>query len=174
MTKYAPSPDPVFTALQLTSNTIAAALNVADRCFLNEADRSFLRGHWTRVLEGRVSYFCSDDCDYLTLLDHFVYIVSGEVIAFGGLYRHDSQPESAWLNWFGVDPAHRGNGYGNMLINHLAQIAKRRGAMMLVGYTEDSDDNIGTKRFYESLHFKPSTLYYFRGEEVRLFKRKLV
>lgn len=172
-TSLSPKPEPQLAASPLSGDNIAAALKVADLCFPHPEDQSFLRGHWSRVLDGSVSYFCPDDQDHLTLLDHFVYLAQGEVVAFGGLYRHDRQPNCEWLNWFGVDPTYRGYGYGKTLVEHLSGLALDRGATTLVGYTENADENIGTKRFYESLQFRPTSLYSFRGEEVRLFERQL-
>lgn len=164
---------PELMAVHLCRGTLAAALAVADRCFPNPDDQSFLRGHWTRVIEGQVSYYCPDDKDHLTLLDHFVYQVGSEVVAFGGLYRHDKQVEREWLNWFGVDLDQRGRGFGQKIIEHLATVARTRGAITLVGYTEDAEENDVTKRFYESLGFEPTAVYSFRGQEVRLYERKL-
>jgi GNAT superfamily N-acetyltransferase len=170
---FAPKSVPEISAVSLNTENIAAALAVADRCFPNPQDQSFLRGHWARVLAGNATYFCPDDEAQLTLLDHFVYTQGGEVIAFGGLYRHDAQPDREWLNWFGVDPGYRGHGHGYTIIEHLAGVALRRGSSILVGYTEECEENAGTKRFYVSLQFKPTDLYLFRGEEVRLYERKL-
>jgi GNAT superfamily N-acetyltransferase len=170
---FVPKRLPQISAKPLSRGNVDAALEVADRCFPNPEDQVFLRGHWVRVVERSVTYFCPDDQEQLTLLDHFVYNLDGAVVAFGGLYRHDSQPGREWLNWFGVDPSHRGHGYGRKVVEHLAEIALRRGTSTLVGYTDDSEENTDTQRFYMSLHFQPTVVYSFRGERVRLYERPL-
>ena len=107
------------------------------------------------------------------MLDHFVYRAGDAIVGFGGLYRHDLEMGREWLNWFGVDPGHRGMGYGVRIIEHLVHLAQRRGAATVVGYTEDGEDNLSTQHFYEKLGFRATVLYSFRGEEVRLYEKHI-
>jgi len=167
------TPKPKFGALPLSATNLSAALAVADQCFPNPSDQAFLRSHWDRVIELDVRYFCPDDQRYLTLLEHFVFTKDGQVIGFGGLYRHDQVRDREWLNWFGVDPVERGQGYGERIISYLTELAFRRGSRTVVGYTEDSEDNTSTKQFYQRLGFAPAALYTFRGEIVRLYEKVL-
>jgi GNAT superfamily N-acetyltransferase len=167
------NPKPEFGIFPLSATNLSAALVVADRCFPHSSDQAFLRSHWNRVIELDVRYFCPDDQSDLTLHEHFVFTKDGQVIGFGGLYRHDQIRDREWLNWFGVDPAERGRGYGGRIISYLTELAFRRGSRTIVGYTEDSEDNTSTKQFYQRLGFAPAELYTFRGEVVRLYEKML-
>ncbi len=157
----------------LSYKNLSDALKVAYRCFPNPEDQDFLREHWERVLKFKYTYFCQHDKKELTLLEHFVYKFDNNIVAFGGLYRHNTNKNSEWLNWFGVDPMHRGSSYGSQVIMHLADISTRRGIKTLLGYTEDTHENIATKNFYEKLGFKANSNFLFRNELVKVYELNL-
>ena len=162
-----------YRAEDLSCANLKEALKAAKSCFSGAKELAFLNSHWERVVSGKVEYFCDEDRAELKLLEHFVFRIGPQIAGFGGLYRHNDKPQMDWLNWLGVVPEFRSRGLGAEIVCYLSGIAKQRGSKFLVAYTSASDDNSGTRKFYDRMGFSKSRTYQFRSEAVQLYQLDL-
>jgi len=70
-------------------------------------------------------------------------------VGISGLYSLKSDPESAWLGWFGILEEYRRNRYGSEALRLFEKRAKDSGYKFCRVYT-DRDDNEAAIRFYKS------------------------
>jgi GNAT superfamily N-acetyltransferase len=85
------------------------------------------------------------------LLDHWIAVdENNEVLGTIGLYtyRKDAQ-EAAWLTWYCVTPAARGQGLGKQLIAHAADHARALGKTYLRLYTSTDPNEAAAQIVYE-------------------------
>lgn len=114
------------------------------------------------------------DCCYTDGKDVFTSVVDGELsdknlsyylvydddvlIGHWGIYTVRNDPESAWLGWFGVLPAHRRQGYGTRILSLFEREARRLGFRWVRLYTDR--DNYAAQNCYTEFGF---TLEDFNG-----------
>ena len=83
------------------------------------------------------------------------WLVYDEEVCVGitGLYTYDTDPESAWLGWFGVLSPYRRRHYGQRIIRLFEEEARRRGCRYARIYT-DRYDNEAAVAFYTSCGYR--------------------
>jgi len=76
----------------------------------------------------------------------------GELVGILGLYSYKEYQSDAWLDWFGILPKHRSNGYGNILLEYAKKKAAEHDFESLRLWTDDMD-NSGAVAFYQRVGF---------------------
>ena len=72
-----------------------------------------------------------------------------------GLYRYEKDAhEAVWVAWFCVDPAVRGRGVGQALIDHTVERARNAGFKKIRLYTSTDPNEETAQRLYERNGFK--------------------
>ena len=74
---------------------------------------------------------------------------NGTCVGITGLYTYDTDPDSAWLGWFGILEPYRRRGYGRELIRLFEETARERGFSHTRIYT-DRYENDAAIAFYTS------------------------
>lgn len=85
------------------------------------------------------------------ITDFEYYLVYDEDTAVGitGSYQYDTDPDSAWLGWFGILEPYRRRHYGQQLIRMFEENARENGFRFTRIYT-DRYDNDAAVAFYTS------------------------
>lgn len=79
---------------------------------------------------------------------------AGAVLGTTGLYRYKRDAhEAAWIAWFCVAPAARGQGVGQQLLDHTVQLARELGYRNVRLYTSTSPGEAAAQRLYEQNGF---------------------
>lgn len=79
---------------------------------------------------------------------------TGDVVGGTGLYTMPGdEAEAAWLGWYWVDPARRGEGLGRMLLQFAIDTARAEGKSYLRLYTSDSPSEKVAGALYEKMGF---------------------
>ena len=78
----------------------------------------------------------------------------GKAAGLTGLYyyTHD-RGEAVWLAWFCVDPDHRRQGIGTMLMDHSIEMAKMENRPFFRLYTSDDPNEAAAQGLYEKYGF---------------------
>lgn len=66
--------------------------------------------------------------------------VQNEIFPMGvtGIYSYHEYPNDAWLAWFGVLPSFRNQGYGSLIFDWTALLAKNKGYQTLRLYSDET------------------------------------
>lgn len=96
---------------------------------------------------GKANY--TDSISGKTDSEYFL-VYDGDVnVGITGIYTYDTDPDSAWLGWFGVLEAYRRKHYGQEIIRLFEETARARGFSHTRIYT-DRYDNDTAIAFYNS------------------------
>ena len=119
--------------IQITSENIGVALEIQNAIFPSESAQE--------TYMDSISY-PSSDLVYWLLQEGDVFV------GVSGLYSFQTEPESAWLGWFGILEKYRRNGYGSDALALFEEYAKKNGYLYVRLYT-GRDNNDIAKKFYK-------------------------
>ena len=86
--------------------------------------------------------------------EFYVLEVSGEIVAAGGFWSLKYDPDIGRLDWFVVPQRHQRHGYGRMLMNFIANRAKKNKLRLLLAETSDSKEYLPARQFLAKNGFK--------------------
>lgn len=85
----------------------------------------------------------------LTNNEYYLLYEGDTPIGITGIYWYESDPESAWLGWFGIRKQFRRRHLGSVALGLYEEMAKKKGFRYARLYT-DKDDNDIAISFYKS------------------------
>jgi len=99
---------------------------------------------------------------------------SGVVLGTTGLYRYNRDADEAvWIAWFCVDPAVRGCGIGQALLDHTVSVAQVAGFSRVRLYTSTDPREADAQRLYEKNGFR-ETGRKEKASETIVFREKVL
>lgn len=78
----------------------------------------------------------------------------GDVAGVTGMYTKQTDPETSWIGWFGVDPEKRRQGIGSELLDTVIEEARRQGRRRLRLYTSSDPNEAAAQVLYEDKGFR--------------------
>jgi ribosomal protein S18 acetylase RimI-like enzyme len=100
----------------------------------------------------------------------------GKFIGMSGIYAEASDPESAWLGWFGVLPEYRRERFATRMLNVFAEECRALGFKYARIYT--TENNIPARECYKFNGFSEEIYggvipFYVIGGPVYIYSRSL-
>lgn len=88
-----------------------------------------------------------------TRIEYFLLLNENEkILGTTGIYEK-TDPSTARLGWFCIDPAERGKGYGQILLHYSIDKAREYGYSYLELYT-DTDESVEAQKLYKKFGFE--------------------
>lgn len=105
-------------------------------------------------------------------LEYFILKINEDPVGVSGVYFYDDEPNEAWVGWLGIKPLNRGKGYGNLLLQHVIDMAIKNGCSILRLWSTDSSKLHVAHCMYEKSSFTwqedPCDLPTYEGEKYRI------
>ena len=95
----------------------------------------------------RINY--EESLSGITDYKYYLIFQGGNCVGISGIYSLDTDPESAWLGWFGIRTPYRSKGLGSQALSLFEQTAVKRGFKYARLYT-DKFDNETAITFYQA------------------------
>ena len=165
--------------------SLADALAVFNSCFELPVDRENAERSFTRLAQGDIRNYSQYHLATYEYIQSGVFYVDGKPAGIGGIYHLIDSPDTAYLGWFGVDPAFRAQRFqtaisepiklSDFILERMIEIAKKSGALQLSLFTANDASNEKIQGYYERRGFVYGGLLTSgTGEVERIYTKTLV
>ena len=136
------------------------------------ATTGFFKPHDVQTLQEVLDDFFADPGEHQCV----VYEDGGKIVGYA-YYAEASMTDRTWyLWWIAVDPSTQGKGVGKMLMRHVEDDARRRGARLMFIETSSVPLYEPTRQFYLRVGYEQEALlrdYYSDGDGLVVFRKRL-
>ncbi len=165
--------------------SLADALTVFNSCFELSVDRENAEKSFTRLAQGDIRNYSQYHLATYEYIQSGVFYVGDKPAGIGGIYHLVDSPETAYLGWFGVDPAFRAQRFhtvfseptklSDFILARMVEVARNSGALQLSLFTANDASNERIQGFYERRGFVyRGLLTSGTGEVERIYTKSLL